>query len=112
MKLLIGIIIIVIASILGAFGSLYLKKGSKKFELSLKILKNKEFLLGVLLYGISTIMFIPALKFGPVNLLYPMTSQVYIWTGILAVYMLKEKFNKLKILGNVLIILGIILMLQ
>ena len=96
MNMLIGFIIVTIAAIIGAFGSLYLKKGSDKFRISLKMIKNYEFVAGVLLCGIGTILFIPALKFGPVNVIYPMASQIYIWTSILAIYFLKEKIYQKK----------------
>jgi uncharacterized membrane protein len=63
----------------------------------------------VLLYGISTIFFILALRIGELSVVYPLTSITYIFITILSVYFLKEKMNQYKWLGILFIIVGVIL---
>ena len=68
---------------------------------------NYHLMLGLFFYGISTIIFIPALKGGHLSLLYPLVSVSYIFVSFLSQWILKEKMNKYKWSGIVLIILGI-----
>ena len=110
MRLLIGIGMMVAASIIGAFASLFLKKGSATITKNLKLLiKNPNLFFGVFLYGVGMVIGIPALKFGPLNVLYPINALVYIWTSFLAAKYLGESINKFKIIGIGLIILGVVL---
>ncbi len=110
MSLLIPILVIVFATFIGSIGALYLKKSSNKFNLSLEgTIKNKELLIGVLFYGISSIFFIVTLKFGPLSILYPVVATSYIWVALLSVKFLNERMNILKWLGIIFIILGVVL---
>ena len=102
--------LVVISTIIGSFGSLYLKKASQHFKLTLKSLFHNHLITGVLLYLSSTIFFIIALRGGNVNTLYPITSLGYIWVSILSIKLLNEKINYNKWLGITLIIIGVILM--
>ena len=100
--------LVVIASIIGAFGALFLKKSSEKFRLSITgILKNKNLIEGVFFYGLATVLFIPALKGGDLSVLYPLVSLTYVWISILSVIYLNESFNNKKFLGMALIMLGV-----
>ena len=104
---IIAIILVFISTILGAFGSLYLKKGSVKFNI--KSLFNKKLIFGGAIYGLSTIFFVFALKRGDVSILYPISALSYIWISLLSVKVLKEKMNKFKIIGIVLIMIGVVI---
>ncbi|MEM2121187.1 MAG: EamA family transporter [Candidatus Woesearchaeota archaeon] len=107
-KIFLPIILVIIATLMGAFGSLYLKFGSKK-SISIKnIFKNYEIIIGFLLYGGSTIPFIIALKFGELSFVYPLTALSYVWVILLSRKYLNESITKNKILGIILIMLGII----
>jgi uncharacterized membrane protein len=109
------LLFILMATVFGAVGALFLKIGSKQFRIFisrkfiLEILKNYSLLFGVLLYGISTIFFILALRIGELSVVYPLTSITYIFITILSVYFLKEKMNQYKWLGILFIIVGVIL---
>ena len=104
---IIAIILVFISTLFAAWGSLYLKKGAIKF--GLKNLLNGKLILGGLIYLLSTVFFILALKRGEVSILYPMTALSYIWISLISVKILKEKMNKFKIIGIALIILGVII---
>ncbi len=104
--------VVMVGSVIGAFGAFFLKKGSgylhrellKNFFL---IIKNHYLMLGILCYAIGTFIFIPALKYGELSVLYPFVAMVYIWTTILSIKFLNEKMNKWKYLGILFIIIGV-----
>lgn len=103
-----AIILVLIATFIGAFGALLLKISSKKLSLNFKgIFKNYKFLLGILLYGISALFFLGALRFGKLTMVYPFVSVGYIWIILLSMYFLKERMNFYRWLGIFLIILGV-----
>jgi uncharacterized membrane protein len=97
--------LVVLGGMLGAFGPIFLKKGS---VMSFKhFYKNYNLILGVFFYGIGTVIFIPALKGGDLSILYPIVSLMYIWVSLLSIKMLGEKMNKFKWIGILLIIIGV-----
>lgn len=105
-----SIIAVLIASVIGAFGALFLKKGANNLRFNFwKLIRNHFLILGVAAYGISTIIFIPALKFGELSILYPLVSTTYIWVILLSIKYLNEKMNKYKWLGIILIVFGVTL---
>jgi len=100
--------LVVLATLVSSLGPIFMKKGSKNFRLSFKALAtNYNLMMGVFLYGASTIIFIPALRGGELSVLYPFVSLSYIWVSLLSVRLLDEKMNKLKWLGILLIIIGV-----
>ncbi len=100
--------LVILATIVGAFGPILLKKATDNLKLNIKsIMTNRNLIGGIALYGISTIIFIPALKGGDLSVLYPFVATVYIWVTLLSVKFLKEKMNKYKWIGIILIILGV-----
>jgi len=100
--------LVVLATVIGAFGPILLKKASAKKLSNIKsLMANYPLFGGVALYGISTILFIPALKGGELSVLYPFVALVYIWVSLLSVKFLGEKMNKYKWIGIFLIILGV-----
>ncbi len=118
MNILLAFILIFVASIIGAFGSLLLKIGSSKFHLNFKkgiisvifsVLKNWKLILGLFLYVVSTVFFIIVIKTTDLSIAYPMTSMTYIIVIALSMIFLKEKLNIYKLLGITAIILGVIL---
>ena len=100
--------LVVLGTIVGSFGPILLKKGSKKFSLNPKLLiKNYHIISGTGLYILGTILFIAALRGGELSILYPLVSVTYIWVSFLSIKFLKEKMNKYKWLGILLIIIGV-----
>ncbi len=105
-----AIIGVIIATLVAAYGSLYLKKGSAEFSLSLfKLLNNRYLLVGIFFYFLSSIIFIISIKYGELSVLYPIASLNYIWSIFLATKYLDEKMNSFKWIGIFLIIIGVIL---
>lgn len=96
------------ATLVGAFGPILLKKASaKKLSKLSSLMKNYPLFGGIALYGLGTLLFIPALKGGDLSILYPFVALTYIWVSLLSVKFLGEKMNLMKWLGIVFIILGV-----
>lgn len=103
------VLIMIISSIIGAFGALLLKKAAPELKLKIKYLFNSKLISGIFLYFVAVIAFIWLLKTVDLSLLYPMTSMTYIFTIAFSVWLLKEKMNKYKWISITLIIMGNIL---
>lgn len=101
--------LVIVGGLIGAFGPIYLKKGSNliKVRKLSTIYKNKFLIIGVLIYGLGTLIFIPALKGGELSVLYPLVGLAYVWICLYSTLMLKERMNLLKWLGIFIIILGV-----
>jgi uncharacterized membrane protein len=100
--------LVCVATLVGAFGPILLKKASEKKLSKIKsLLTNYHLMGGVALYGVGTVLFIPALKGGELSVLYPFVALAYVWVSLLSVKFLGEKMNKSKWMGIVLILLGV-----
>jgi len=106
----IAILITVAATFLGGFGSLLLKLGAAKFKLNIvALLKNYKLIAGLSLYVLASIMFIVALKYAELSLLYPIIALSYVWAVLLSIKYLNEKMSLNKWVGVAFIILGVAL---
>jgi len=98
---------------LGSLGQLLFKLGSKSVSFNvLSWITNWHVILGMALYGISAILFITALKFGNLSILYPVIATTYVWVTFFSIIFLGESFPLIKWAGIALIISGIILIVR
>ena len=105
---LLAIGLVIFGTFVGSFGTILLKKASSKQLLKISLLTTNYSLMGgIALYGVGTIIFIPALKWGDLSVLYPFAALSYIWVSLLSVKFLGERMNNLKWLGIILIIIGV-----
>lgn len=105
-----AIIIVVVGNLLGATGSLCLKKGSSKFSMNiLEQVKNTHLIIGLMLYIFGNLIFIYALSLEKLSTLNPFNALLYFWVSLFSVLFLKEKMNKHKFLGVLLIIIGAVI---
>ena len=108
--ILLIILLAVVCTLMGALGALFLKKGGDNFSLNpLKIIKNYYVLTGLGLYVLASILFVYALKFGELSMIYPLTSLSYVWVAFLSNKVLKEPITRLKWYGISMILLGVVL---
>lgn len=104
----ISICLVLLGTLVGAFGPILLKRASaKKLSEFKSLITNYDLMGGVLLYVGGTVLFILALRGGELSVLYPFVSVTYIWVCILSMKFLGEKMNALKWGGIALIILGV-----
>tara|TARA_Y100000310_G_C20408945_1_gene681005 strand:- start:254 stop:598 length:345 start_codon:yes stop_codon:yes gene_type:complete len=99
--------LVLFASFIGSFGPILLKKGADKVSFSIKALFNPYIFWGVAIAALGNILFIPSLKGGDLSILYPLVSTIYIWVSIWSYLFLKEDLSKKKILGVLIIIIGV-----
>lgn len=108
--LIIGIILVISATLVASPGAIFFKKASEKLDKNIfKLLKLKTFYIGAILFASSTLFFVSGLKYGELSVLYPIISLSYIWVAILSIKFLNEKMNINKWAGILLIIGGVIL---
>lgn len=102
--------IFALMTILGAVGSLGLKKGASQSRGLVSLVFNKWFIGGGFLYFISALLDIWLLKYIPYVVVLPLTALTYCWSMLLARLVLKERVSPMKMIGLALIMLGMILL--
>ena len=100
-------LMLLVGTLLGAFGGFYLKKSTAK-EGVIGIVLSPFLYIGGFSYLISAILNIKVLKYLPYSVVLPLTSITYIWSIVIAHYFLNEKITKIKIYGIIFIIIGAI----
>ncbi|MDP4089338.1 MAG: EamA family transporter [Bacillota bacterium] len=101
-------LLIIFMTALGAFAGLFLKKASSNLEF-MKLIRNLNLYLGGMLYLMAALVNIYVLKYLDYSIVLPLTSITYIWTMLIAHFILHEKINRRKILGVGCILLGTII---
>lgn len=96
-----GIILMLISSLCVCIGQLFWKLYANGSVLFL--------VFGFAFYGVGALIMIYAYKFGSLSVLQPMLSANYIFTIILATTVLDEQMTLTKVIGILIIILGVIL---
>jgi multidrug transporter EmrE-like cation transporter len=100
----------IFSSMLAALGQLGLKFGSMKLEKNFaSVLKNYALMIGLVLYGLSSVVFIIALRGHELTVLYPIAALNYVWVNLLSIKYLNEKMNKYKWGAIILLIVGVFL---
>lgn len=103
-----NIILIIIFTFLGSFAALNLKRAT--FHTSIKkLILSKHFFVGIFFYLFASILNIKVLRTLDYSIVLPATSLTYIWTLILSMVLLKEKINRLRVYGVLLILFGVFL---
>lgn len=100
-------LMLLVGTLLGAFGGFYLKKSTAK-EGVIGIVLSPFLYIGGFSYLISAILNIIVLKYLSYSVVLPLTSITYIWSIVIAHYFLNEKITKIKIYGIIFIIIGAI----
>jgi len=84
------------------------KYGADKLVIDpISILLNYNIWLGFVFYGIGALMLIYALKYGELSVLYPVIATSYIWVALLSLFLFSEPLNFFKVIGILLIVLGV-----
>ncbi|WP_206663544.1 EamA family transporter [Sporolactobacillus shoreae] len=97
--------LLIVMTMLGSLGGFFFKRCTMRgLSLSLYFVVNLG--VGGLFYVSGALLNIWLLKLLPYTIVYPLTAVTYIWTLIFSFFFLKEKINKRKISGVLLILLG------
>ena len=103
-----SILWVLLASVVGSFGAVFLKVASARLKFSVRALAtNWALIVGVALYLASSVLFLKGVKQGELSVLYPMVSLSYVWTMIWSWLFFKEAFTRTKFVGLGLILTGV-----
>ena len=105
---LVPILLVLLGSLIGALGTLIIKKGTNNFSF-FQLLKSKNLWIGLFLYCVSMVFYVLALSQERLSVIYPVASTAYIWTTLFSVKFLGEKMNRWKLAALLGIILGVTL---
>lgn len=111
-----AIILVLLCTVIGAAAQLLLKLGSRTvvtdslWATAWSMAINFPLILGLSLYGLSTVLFIHALRNEQLSLLYPLISLTYIWVTIVSVALLGESLSFWKVAGVMVIVTGVALL--
>lgn len=100
--------LVILGSLLGAYGTFIFKKGANTHTF-FKLFLTKYFWGGVVLNAVSIPFYIIALRLEHLSLIYPLVSVNYIWTTFLSMKYLGEKMDTWKYLALAGVIVGIVL---
>jgi len=104
-----AVLLVLLATFIASFGPIFLKKGTKHLSFHWRsLMRNYNLILGIGLYVLSLVFYIPALRGGDLSVLYPIVAFGYVFVCFLSIKFLKEKMNLHKWTGIVFIILGVI----
>ena len=101
-------IMLIIGTMIGAFGGYFFKKCTNGDNGIKGIILSPFLYLGGFLYLVSAILNIIVLRYLPYSVTLPLTSITYIWSMIISYLFLKEKITKIKISGIIFILIGAI----
>ena len=101
-------------TLLGATAQILIKSGLKLlpqhaglFELILIGLTNWQLMMGLCLYGGSTVLLVLALRYGELSMLYPVIALTYVWVAMLSLIFFHESVNIFKATGLLMIVGGV-----
>jgi drug/metabolite transporter (DMT)-like permease len=103
-----SMLLVLVASIFGSFGAVFLKMGAEKLKAGLLNIISWQAALGVGLFLLSSVFFVMGIKHGELSVLYPMVSLGYVWTLLWARLFFKEPVTKQKFLALGMILTGIV----
>lgn len=99
-------VLVFIASLIGSVAAVLLKAGADRLSG-----KTSEWAPklggGVALFGASSVLYVWGIKDGSLSVLYPMVSLGYVWTLVWSRIFFGEPFNRSKIVGLALVLIGV-----
>ncbi len=105
-----AIILVLVGTLLNALGQFFLKTAAiKGFDSLISYITNISLIVGLILYGISALLLILALRNGELSVLYPIFALTYVWVMVISSIFFNEVINLFKTVGVLFIIGGIIL---
>lgn len=108
-----AIFIVLACTLLVAIGQYLIKLGANRLSHAgflatmIGIFTIPQLFAGYCLYGVFTVLFVYALRHGELSILYPLIALGYVWVTITAVVAFHDTVNPLKVIGLVVIILGV-----
>jgi multidrug transporter EmrE-like cation transporter len=108
------LLLVLFCTFVNAASQVFIKLGTTSLgahptmmETAVGILTRPMLFSGYALLGISTILFVLALRKGELSVLYPVLTLGYVWVTILSVLVFHDSMNLFKIAGVTVIIVGV-----
>ena len=99
------------AALVAALAQYLFKRSVPRFGIGFggitKLLMNRNVLLGLLIYVLSLAFYLLALGSGELSFVYPLFSSTFIFVMLISKFTFKERLSAYRILGVLLILLGI-----
>jgi bacterial/archaeal transporter family protein len=114
-------IMIAVITLATSLGELFIAKGIREIgeistlrlsaliKIALKIMTNKFFMLGIFLMAVSFFTFLATLTNAPLSLVVPATAISFAIKTFGAKILLKERINRERLIGTLLVCLGVAL---
>ena len=108
---LVSVAWVVLGTVIGSFGAVFLKIGSGHLSRNLKsLLTNWRLALGIGLYLLSSVFYVIGVRNGELSVLYPMVSLGSVWTLLWSKMLLEESLTRPKFMAVGMIIAGCLLL--
>jgi undecaprenyl phosphate-alpha-L-ara4N flippase subunit ArnE len=108
---LVSVAWVVLGTVIGSFGAVFLKLGAGHLTRSLKsLLANWRLALGIGLYLLSSVFYVMGVRNGELSVLYPMVSLGSVWTLLWSKMLLGESLTRPKFIAVGMIIAGCLLL--
>jgi uncharacterized membrane protein len=105
-----AILLSLFCAVLAAVGQTFFKMGAAQVSTQYTDwVLNLKVILGMGIYGTSAVLFIVALKYGRLSILYPIIATSYIWVTLLAYYVFGENITYVNWIGVAMIVCGVTL---
>jgi multidrug transporter EmrE-like cation transporter len=103
-----SILLVLLASLIGSFGAVFLKLGAAQMNGGFRYILNWQLGFGVALFLGSSVPFVMGVRHGELSVLYPMVSLGYVWTLFWSKLFFDEPITKAKLGALGMILAGII----
>ncbi len=103
-----SIVLVMVASIFGSMGAVFLKMGSEPLRYGWRNALNLKLASGIALFLISSVFYLLGLRHGEVSVLFPMVSVSYVLGAFWSRIFFGERFNWAKFIGLGLILVGVV----
>ena len=106
------ILLAIFIQFLVAYGQYQLKVGARRLDLKKNLvfnIKNWNLVLAVILFLLVTELSIVTMRFMEFSIFYSFSALNYLFIMFFSWKLLREKFDILRILGNVLVVIGVII---
>jgi len=105
------VFLLLLSSLFASFGQILFKLGADKAA-TMRDFVNLKIFLGLLLYIVSTMIWIYALSSAKLNTVYAFTALTFAMVYVFSFALLKEKLNLYGIAGVIMVLLGLYLILS
>ena len=105
-----AIILVLLSTLLTSSAQIFYKFASQTLSFNLiSVITNTALIIGLILYGIAAVMYIIALKYGELSVLFPIIATSYIWVSLASPrFFATDSMNLIKWFAITFIAIGVI----